>query len=742
MFKKITGILLAAILFPAAILCSETIRVPADVGTIQEGIDRATDGDIVLVAPGVYRENVNFRGKNITVASHFMLTGDPGFIKSTVIDGGHPADPDIASCVLFVAGEGPDSVLQGFTLTNGSGSIRTEPNGTSWREGGGIMIIGSSPTVRNNLIKENRVLDKTGVLSTGGGGISCAESSPRILNNIIMSNQARYAAGIMVYRSGIVLKNNIICQNSGGQDYGGGGVVMEGSGPGPKTMENNTIVANAAFGSGYYGGRAGGVLVFKTSVTGCNNIIWGNIQNNGGQIYVHHELTAADFSYSNIEGGWEGEGNISSLPGFSRTYFHLSGDSPCIDAGSPDAVCNDPAGPSGQALAAGPAKGGLRNDLGAYGGPGSSEMAIPGVLIPASPYSGSPFSIPGRIEAEAFDWDSAGRTYHDADAGNQGGEFRSSGVDIETCDDFGRGYDIFNIQKEEWLDYSVDVVASEKYDLAVRVVPESDNARFHMECDGNNLTGSISVQNTISNDRWQRITIPDLTLSSGRHVIRFVCENGGFRVNAFHFSFATSTLPPQWESHDVGGVSEAGSGGECDGIFRIEGSGEASGHVYYNDADEFHFVCKKMSGDIEIIAHLLTHTYTHEWGKTGVMIRETLDDKSKYAMVGVTHTASPVLYRREKTGERSNLHDWSSRTSYNWLKLVRVGDTFTGFKSKDGNNWVELREKIEIPMTETVYVGLAITSNVDGIIGRATYDNVTVQQPPQVPFFQFHFFSL
>lgn len=727
MFKKITGILFLVMLFHIAPLHCKTIRVPTDVGTIQEGIDRAEDGDIVLVAPGVYRENVNFRGKNITVASHFMLTGDPGFIKSTIIDGGHPVDPDIASCVLFITGEGPDAVLQGFTLTNGSGSLRTEPNGTSWREGGGIMIIGSSPTIRNNLIKENRVLDKTGVVSTGGGGISCAESSPRILNNIIMSNQARYAAGIMVFRSGIVLTNNIICQNSGGQDYGGGGVVMEGSGPGPNTMENNTIVANAAFGSGYYGGRAGGVLVFKTSVTGRNNIIWGNIQNIGGQIYVHHELTAADFSYSNIEGGWEGEGNISSLPGFSRTYFHLSGDSPCIDAGSPDAVCNDPPDPSGQALAAGPAKGGMRNDLGAYGGPGSSEMAIPGFLIPASPYSGSPFSVPGRIEAEAFDWDSAGKTYHDSDAGNQGGEFRSSGVDIETCDDFGGGYNLLNIEKEEWLDYSVDVVASQKYDLAVRVVPESDNARFHLECNGNNLTGSIRIPSTDSKNKWQRMTVADLALPAGKHVIRFVCDNGKFRVNAFRFSFAKSTLPAQWESHDVGDVSEAGSGGEYDGIFHIEGSGEASGYVYYNDADEFHFVCKKMSGDMEIIARLLTHTYTHEWGKTGVMIRETLEDKSKYAMVGVTHTASPVLYRREKTGERSDLHNWSTRTDYNWLRLTRVGDTFTGFKSKDGENWVELEEKVEIPMANTVYIGLAITSNVDGITSTAAFDEVKVK---------------
>ena len=195
-------------------------------------------------------------------------------------------------------------------------------------------------------------------------------------------------------------------------------------------------------------------------------------------------------------------------------------------------------------------------------------------------------------------------------------------------------------------------------------------------------------------------------------------------------SFASSTLPAQWKSQDVGEVSEAGNTGVFDGIFYIEGSGKASGHVYYNDADEFHYVYTKLSGDMEIIARLLTHTYTLEWGKTGVMIRETLHDKSKYAMVGVTHTANPVLYRREKTGERSDLHSWSTRTGYNWLKLIRIGDTFTGFKSKDGRKWIELEKKVEIPMADTVYVGLAITSNVDGIISTATYEQVKVKQPP------------
>ncbi|GAG90709.1 unnamed protein product, partial [marine sediment metagenome] len=277
-----------------------------------------------------------------------------------------------------------------------------------------------------------KVQNTTNVASTGGGGISCIEGNPVILNNIIMLNQARYAAGIMLYRSGVILRNNIICQNAGGQDYGGGGIVMEGNGPGPKIMENNTIVANAAFGDGFYGGRAGGLLVFKTSLTARNNIIWGNIQNNGGQIYVHNERTYVDFTYNDIEGGLDGEGNINTPPEFFRTHFKLSYNSPCIDAGTPDTNYNDPVSQSDRTIANNPAKGGLRNDLGSYGGPGCIDMMVPDILIPEASYGGIPFQIPGKIEAEAFDWGSEGKAYHDIDNLNHGGMYRIIGVDIDT----------------------------------------------------------------------------------------------------------------------------------------------------------------------------------------------------------------------------------------------------------------------------------------------------------------------
>src|SRR5437899_321870 len=84
-----------------------TIHVPLNQPGIQAGIDAAANGDTVLVASGTYFENINFHGKAITVTSE----QGPGV---TVIDGGARD-----SVVTLVSGEGPSSMLSGFTVQNG-----------------------------------------------------------------------------------------------------------------------------------------------------------------------------------------------------------------------------------------------------------------------------------------------------------------------------------------------------------------------------------------------------------------------------------------------------------------------------------------------------------------------------------------------------------------------------------------------------------------------------------------------
>jgi len=81
------------------------IYIPDDYPTIQEGINAAANSDTVLVAPGAYFENINFNGKNIVVASHYILVNDLSCISSTIIDGSNATYADTASCVRIVSGE-------------------------------------------------------------------------------------------------------------------------------------------------------------------------------------------------------------------------------------------------------------------------------------------------------------------------------------------------------------------------------------------------------------------------------------------------------------------------------------------------------------------------------------------------------------------------------------------------------------------------------------------------------------
>ena len=310
---KILLITLFTFISSACLIAQDTLRVPSGHSSIQQAINASTDGDIILVAPGTYLENINFKGKNILVTSHFFLIDDLDYIKSTIIDGGNPDNPDSASCVSFHLGEDSSAVIQGFTITGGTGTKWVDPNnpGFTWRGGGGVFTFMSSPTIKKNIIINNNVTNTSGVDGAQGGGTLSYNGNPQILNNIIMLNEARYGAGIVIDYSGGVIKNNIIYKNSGGQDYGGGGFWSIGNGSSPIIVENNHIVENSVSGSGTYGGKGGAMFIWMGNVIVRNNIIWGNTQSSGGPIAQIGGGTA-NVTYSNVEDGFTGTGNIKS----------------------------------------------------------------------------------------------------------------------------------------------------------------------------------------------------------------------------------------------------------------------------------------------------------------------------------------------------------------------------------------------------------------------------------------------
>ena len=187
--------LLTFFIFIIHLLYSQNIiYVPDQYSKIQSALDAASDGDIVQVRPGIYYENINLKGKNISLVSdHYFNIGKTQLIKDTVIDGGKKG-----TVIRMQSGEPSSALIWGFTIQNGLGTGTNE----DYTSGGGININThknidgllpsgalSSPQIRNCIFKNN----------DGGAGNGAAIhayskwedygiSSPRISNCVFYDN--------------------------------------------------------------------------------------------------------------------------------------------------------------------------------------------------------------------------------------------------------------------------------------------------------------------------------------------------------------------------------------------------------------------------------------------------------------------------------------------------------------------------------------------------------------------------
>jgi parallel beta-helix repeat protein len=197
------------------------ICIPQDYPSIQAGIDASSHGDTIRVAPGRYFENIDFRGKRITVES-LENAGN------TIIDGKRSA-----STVIFWNGEDRHSVLRGFTITNG---LARDPRPFPF--GGGVCIRDASP-----IVSGCRIISNGSQYMAGGVYVEGSQASPLIENNLIAENIATERGGGIVIREGAsgIVRNNTISENLAME--GSGVEIVNGSSP---IIVNNLIRGNVA----------------------------------------------------------------------------------------------------------------------------------------------------------------------------------------------------------------------------------------------------------------------------------------------------------------------------------------------------------------------------------------------------------------------------------------------------------------------------------------------------------------
>lgn len=180
--KSLKIILLASIvhLLNANVTIAEILKVPEQFQEIQDAIDFASDGDTVLVYPGLYQEHISFSGKDIVVGSLFILTNDPAYTDSTRIKSN-----DNGYVVYFSNSETRNARISGFTIG---------ANGFSKA----IYCSNSSPTIEHNIFTLYR------------WGIRCESGSCPLISNNVFYGNSMYACIWLLDGNAVIVSNRFL----------------------------------------------------------------------------------------------------------------------------------------------------------------------------------------------------------------------------------------------------------------------------------------------------------------------------------------------------------------------------------------------------------------------------------------------------------------------------------------------------------------------------------------------------
>ena len=202
-------------------------------------------------------------------------------------------------------------------------------------------------------------------------------------------------------------------------------------------------------------------------------------------------------------------------------------------------------------------------------------------------------------------------------------------------------------------------------------------------------------------------------------------------INAPYYAEGEREFAPlmNWTINDVNALSLWYRGQPptffeaADGLITMAGSG----HDIWDNADDFRFAYKRVTGNASITVKVESIGNTNTWAKAGVMIRESLDADSKFAYTIVSAGQGVSFGWRTLTAGGCDSRTQSGLAAPYWVKLTRTGDAFTAQYSADGTTWTDMKNSdgtvasAPVAMTGNIYIGLAVTSHDAALVTSGSF---------------------
>ena len=176
-------------------------------------------------------------------------------------------------------------------------------------------------------------------------------------------------------------------------------------------------------------------------------------------------------------------------------------------------------------------------------------------------------------------------------------------------------------------------------------------------------------------------------------------------------------------NQDVGSTGQPGAASYAAGLFTVQGAGAD----IWGSADAFHYVYQPLAGDGQIVARVASLQNTDTYAKAGVMIRESLAASAPHAVLDVRPSGWVEWMTRALPGGSTTYLSGANQPVPVWLRLTRAGSTVTADISSNGSSWTRIGNTT-IALSQTIFVGLAVTSHNTGTLNTASFDNVAVTQ--------------